>query len=186
MSSPRTILECKWCKKMCSLQTLKKHHGRKMPRCLAERTYRWMHENEYSLASRSDVRVLELAEIGTVRPFVSWFWRKETVKGKIVHVKEDYTDYTPVFPSWSVKLARRLMTDQGMVTKIGIGKRGERKMTGRRLREAQALGLPEDSIMILPIKFRAKVLRACAASVLTREFAEDDLEAILVMLRDAA
>jgi hypothetical protein len=177
---------------MVSIKQLKKHHGKWAPNCLYIRTWAKLNEDEWCDASKYH-RVLDLAGVTKQRPIGRpYYWAENPDWVQAVARSGDrYPTYvsgatiqrwvwTPciifdtVVPKWARQLAYRLTSDQDFIKKVG----GSR----RKVRTSESLIYFRYE---LPIEMRARVIRAAAANAMSREFMEDDLEAALILLKDA-
>lgn len=186
-----TTLECRYCHRQVTLKKLREHHGKLKPECIYYRAWSWMYDRDYRMGGR-DSRVLELAGVAKYipvgRPF---YWQhNETVDQDTGEVRSSYTpvdvaDFVPVAPQWAITLARRLMDDQELVSRFGRFKLEDRKLTLLEQKKMKDLGVAEKGKkMVIPIELRAKIIRVAAQSAMTREFAADDLDVVLAIIRD--
>ena len=213
MSSPVARIECRWCGTWVTLAKFRERHGMggRNPHCISIRSYTWIKANEYTSAGR-DHRVLELAGVVRYVPLYNFYWVEppewvayiaSQKSGRMEdalpmpdtrrYQMEAVADYTAVAPRWAVGLARRLMDDQVLAKALGnasVQKRVSEYRTHRANRSYNpAVAHDHRSIshprkLVLPLAYRAAVIRSCAASAMTREMIEDDPLAALTIMRD--
>lgn len=184
MSSPKPKIECRWCHKVVTIADYKASHGRYAPRCVAARSWQWMHENDYTWPGRDTAL---LTHAGVIKQVQTYYWWTEREKDKDGVPTLHYRDglcMTPAAPRWAVRMARRLMEDQAMIQRLGCGRKQKRKGTrGRRQRVAE--GLPAGHILVVPMELRIKIIRAAASSVMTQTMFDDDgMETAIILVRD--
>lgn len=184
-------IECRWCKRMASPKTLKAKHGKTRPECLYYRAWYWMRENDWTVAGRDSV-ILDLAGVTKQapagRPF---YWdRNEEVDPETGEVKTSYVQaeiayFVTVAPKWATTLARKLMDDQELIKRFGRFRLEKRSLHTMEQKNLHALGVKEKGKkMVIPLELRAKIVRIASQSGMTREFAADDLDVVLTIIRD--
>jgi len=143
-----------------------------------------MYDHGYRWPGR-DTDVLRHAGVVKQLPFLSKSWGGP-VPGKhgVEYTAVETVMPSPIAPQWACTMARRLMEDQALITKLGCGHKSKRVGT-RGARRRVAEGLPADYILVIPIQLRAKIIRAAASSAMTQAMFEDDgLEAAIILIRD--
>lgn len=191
-----TKIECRNCGRMVTLRKFKEEHTKSHPVCTFYKWWAWMYENDWKDAGR-DRAVLELAGVTRILPVGRpYIWVRmphpdgaidqRTKEVAMVWKQELLTNFVHVAPKWAVELARKLMDDQALVLRFGKFKLEKRTMGTRRQLAAHQAGIKEKNMKaVIPLELRAKIVRIAAQNAMTREFAGDDLDVVLTIIRDS-
>lgn len=172
---------------MCSPKVLRERHGKNVPECMYYRAWAWLYDNEWRLAGR-DAAVLELAgvtkQLPAGRPF---YWERvaDPNSDRSLFEQREIVHFATAAPQWAITLARKLMDDQALVKRFGRFRLEDRQFTRSEAQQQAALGVPKGKKMVIPMEMRAKIIRIAADNAMTREFAADDLDAVLTIIRDS-
>jgi hypothetical protein len=162
-----------------------------------------MYENGYNTPGQ-DQRVLDLAGLLRFVPFGYYYdeqhplWVEWSIRREDVDIDDPgpcpkvprwircwFISFEPIAPTWSIWLARKLMDDQVLVSKLGGAKTEER--TGNKWARIQkSLGVTPNGLkLVLDVQERARILRRAASSDLASEMFQDDPLAAALIARDA-
>jgi hypothetical protein len=210
MGGSAAKIECRWCGQVRTVKRLRaEHYSSWAPQCRGTQTASWMAERDYKSPGR-DAAVLDRAGLLRYMPFCSYIWVEnpdfvELMRRQRVPkhswpgstravgskqfvwrwVKQYLLSFEPVAPRWAVELARRLMDDQQLVSRLGGAKVEER--SGRKWARLQSKqdATPNGLKLVLSVEVRAKILQTASSSSMARELFEDDPLAASIIARDA-
>lgn len=191
MGSETSFFECPRCGQgRVSLKRMKTLHSPKHPHCVTHKWQSWMYEQEMRPTGR-DQAVLDAAGLTRELPIgIPYLWADGG--------KRDYMlIFYAVAPIWAIELCRRLQQDQMLIKKLGGRKTlagsgyawVQKRLTGEWPPIVKIKGegtLIEKYVKYeLPIERRIRVLKVAASSPMAREMLHDDLEAAMLIIRDA-
>lgn len=134
MGSSTAKIECRFCKKMCTLEVLRKHHGKLAPKCIGERWSTWLEEKGWRSAGAYSAL---LAMIGVTKMIPWYAYYMVPVNGEGVEVEgyrspgfsrwehRDTVMFIRVAPRWAYDLAKKLASDPTLARRLGFTKKRE-------------------------------------------------------------